>query len=268
MTSVTEHYERSNALGKVQVALDHMAPDGRPIELPELGGFDHFHTAGAMATARMADLLSPSADDVVLDAGAGLGGPARHLAAQFGCRVLGIDLTPLFVDVGRLLNERTGFGDRVELRVGDITALDLADASVDHAWTQHVAMNIADRPRLYAELRRVLKPGGRFALFDVIDGGGGELLLPVPWATEPSHSHLVTRERLRSLLTTAGFRIDLDEDPGPEMLPAMQRMLGAPTEGALSTALFIDDVETKGPRYLQNLAEGRTALSLMVCTAT
>jgi SAM-dependent methyltransferase len=267
MGSVTEHYERSNALALVSAGLDQLAPDVRRLTLDELAGFDHFHTAGPIATARMADLLAPASTDTVLDAGSGLGGPARYLADRFGCRVIGVDLTPLFVDVGHLLNERTGFDERVDLRVGDITALDLADASVDHVWTQHVAMNIADRPGLYRELRRVVKPGGRFAIFDVIDGGGGELLLPVPWATEPQHSHLVTRDELHTLVTDAGFRIDVDEDPAGELLPAMQKMLATPPTSPLTTAMFIDDIETKGPMYMRNLSEGRTALALLSCTA-
>jgi sarcosine/dimethylglycine N-methyltransferase len=268
MTTVAEHYERSDALTKVSAALDRMAPDGRQLSLDELGGFDHFHTAGVLATERMAELLAPSARDTVLDAGAGLGGPARYLAARFGCRVVGIDLTPLFVEVGRLLSARTGFDGLVDLRVGDVTEMDLGAGSIDHVWTQHVAMNIPDRPKLYAEIRRVLRPGGRLVLFDVVDGGGGELLLPVPWATEHHHSFLVTREELRALVEAAGFRIDVVEDPAPELLPAMQQMLQAPPTGSgLTTAVFIDDLETKGPRYLQNLAEGRTALALMSCTA-
>ena len=175
MATVAEHYERSDALRKVEAALDRMAPDGRTLTLDELAGFDHFHTAGHLATARMAELLSPEARDLVLDAGSGLGGPARDLADRFGCRVIGIDLTPLFVEVGRLINRRTGFDGLVDLRVGDITAMDLEDESVDHVWTQHVAMNIADRPALYAEIRRVMKRGGRFALFDIIRGEGGDL---------------------------------------------------------------------------------------------
>ncbi len=268
MSTVAEHYERSDALSKVRAALDQIAPDGRRLGLDELAGFDHFHTAGALATARMAELLAPASGDTVLDAGAGIGGPARYLAAHFGCRVVGIDLTPLFVEVGRLVSARTGFDGVVDLRVGDVTEMGLETGSISHVWTQHVAMNIGDRPKLYAEIRRVMEPGGRFVLFDVIDGGGGELLLPVPWATEPEHSFLVTRDALRAAVEAAGFRIDVDEDPASELLPAMRMMLEAPPPSSgLTTAMLIDDVETKGPRYLQNLSEGRTALALMACTA-
>jgi hypothetical protein len=60
------------------------------------------------------------------------------------------------------------------------------------------------------------------------------------------------------------------DDPAGDLLPAMQRMMAAPAGGepALTTALFIDDIETKGPRYMENIQQGRTALVLAVCTAT
>jgi sarcosine/dimethylglycine N-methyltransferase len=272
VTTIATHYATGGPVQKVRAALEELAPGGGPLTFDQVAGFDDFHTAGRMATMRTAELLAPAADDLVLDAGSGLGGPARHLAQTFGCRVIGIDLTPDFVAIANLLNDRLGMADRVEFRVGDITDLDMPDASVDHAWTQHVAMNIAARDRLYAEIRRVLRPGGRFAIFDVIDGGGGgELLLPVPWATEPEHSHLVTRDEQRSLLERAGFRVDVWEDPTEEMVAVLRAMLAGPPPGAspspLSPNLFIDDLATKGERYFANMESGRTALILAVCTA-
>jgi sarcosine/dimethylglycine N-methyltransferase len=273
MTDVATLYATGGPVAKVAAALEAIAPDEQPLTNEQLNGFDDFHTAGRMATVRMAELLNPAAGDRVLDAGSGVGGPARYLAHTFGCRVIGVDLTPEFVEIANLLNRRLGVDDRVEFRVGDITNLDLADASVDHAWTQHVAMNIADRKGLYGEIRRVLRSGGRFALFDVIDGGGGELLLPVPWATAPEHSHLVTRDQQRELVERAGFRIDAWQDPTEEMVAALRAVMAGPPPGASATppsltpAVLIDDIQTKSRQYLANMESGRTALVLAVCTA-
>jgi SAM-dependent methyltransferase len=272
MGDVATHYGTGGPIGKVNAALERIAPDGGPLEVEQLMGFDHFHTAGPLATARMADRLSPGADDTVLDIGCGVGGPARYLADRFGCQVIGVDLTPEFIEIADMLSERTGLADRVDARVGDATALELDEASVDHAWTQHVAMNIADREALYAETRRVLKPGGRFVLFDVIDGGGGDLLLPVPWATEPEHSHLVAADDLRDLLGGAGFTVETWEDPTEEFVELMRTTMFAPPpeDGPppLTPGVLIDDLATKGANYLQNMGDGRTALAMVVCTAS
>jgi len=271
-TTIAAHYAIGSPVVKVTAALETLAPGGGPLTPEQLAGFDDFHTAGRFATERIARLLAPATGDVVLDAGSGLGGPARYLAQTFGCRVIGVDLTPDFVEIANLLNERLGLTDHVEFRVGDICDLDLPDSSVGHAWTQHAAMNIADRDRLYTEIRRVLRPGGRFAIFDVIDGGGGgDLLLPVPWATKPEHSHLVTRDEQRALLERAGFRIDVWDDPTAEMVEVLRAMLAGTPPGAsppvLHAGLFIDDLPTKGERYFANMETGRTALVLAVCTA-
>ena len=270
MTDVAAHYSSGGPAQKVSQILDRISAGGGAITLEQLSGFDHFHTAGQMATVRMGDLLQPSSTDTVLDAGSGIGGPARYLADRFGCTVIGIDLTPEFTEISRTISERTGLADRVDSRTGDITALDLPDQWVDHAWTQHVAMNIADRDGLYREIRRVMKPGGRFAAFDVVDAGAGELVLPVPWATKPEHSHLLTSDAMRTAIEGAGFRIDTWDDPTEEMVAATQALLAAAPEGEpplLTPALIIDDVATKGPNYMRNIAEGRTALRLAVAVA-
>ena len=71
---------------------------------------------------------------------------------------------------------------------------------------QHVAMNISDRARLYREIRRVLKSGGRFATFDVVLTGG-EPNYPVPWARTPAMSFLLTAAATREAIEPAGFRM-------------------------------------------------------------
>jgi MPBQ/MSBQ methyltransferase len=68
-------------------------------------------------------------------------------------------------------------------------------------------MNIADRPRYYAEMHRVLRPGGRLAIQDVAIGNGEALDFPVMWADEPGISFLRTPEETRALLEAAGFQV-------------------------------------------------------------
>ena len=157
-----------------------------------------------------------TAEDRVLDIGSGLGGPARLLARQVGCHVVGLDLTPELCEVATDLTRRVHLEDRVEIRQGDALDLPFDDGSFDLAWTQHASMNIADKPRLYAETRRILRPGGRLALFDIIGATDGPLHLPVPWAEDASVSALIPTDELRTILTEAGFTIrtwdDLTED--------------------------------------------------------
>jgi sarcosine/dimethylglycine N-methyltransferase len=87
------------------------------------------------------------------------------------------------------------------------SALDLPfdDGLFNAALLQHVAMNISDRARLYREIRRVLKPGGRFATFDVVLNSG-EPHYPVPWARTPATSFLLTAAATREAVEPAGFR--------------------------------------------------------------
>ena len=73
--------------------------------------------------------------------------------------------------------------------------------------TVHVAMNIPAKDKMYEQARRVVKPGGIFAVYDVLQGEGGDVLFPVPWAREPSISHLATPKEMTTLLEFAGFRI-------------------------------------------------------------
>jgi SAM-dependent methyltransferase len=141
---------------------------------------DHFHAGGKAATLELARLAGIQPGMVVLDIGGGIGGPARMLASEIGCDVTVLDLTEGFCRTGAKLTARTGLADRVTFRHGNALDMPFADASFDLALLQHAGMTIEDKPRLYAAARRVLRPGGRFALHEVMAGQGGPLTYPVP----------------------------------------------------------------------------------------
>ncbi len=209
---VETHYTRPQIGDAILTALKAAGKDIDHLTTDDLAPVDEFHSRRRAATVELAALLAPAATDHIVDVGCGIGGPSRFLAATYGCRVTGLDLTAEFCRVAADLTRRTGFGDRVEFRHGDATAMPFADRSFDLAWLQNASMNIADRDRLYGEIRRVLKPGGRFALQDVTAGPGGAPYYPVPWAREPRISFLLPPETTRAKLEAAGFRILVWQD--------------------------------------------------------
>jgi SAM-dependent methyltransferase len=210
--AVASQYGRSGLSERLLAALSAAGKDIDRLTIEDLAPVDEFHSRRRRATEELARMLAPTPADHVVDVGSGLGGPARYLAATYGCRVSGVDLTREFVATATELTRRTGLSDRVDFRHGTGVALPFPDAGFDLAWTQNVAMNIANRARWYAELRRVLKQDGRLAIQDVAQGPGGPLHFPVNWADHPEISFLRTPEETRELLEAAGFEVLAWED--------------------------------------------------------
>ena len=211
-TAVGDHYTIDDLGTLIIDALQASGIDLSTLSPVDLAPVDEFHMGGRAATQHVIGMMHLPAGAHVLDVGSGLGGVARYLAVECGCRATGIDLTAEYVRVGTMLTERTGLADQVDLHVGSALDLPWPDASFDAAVTFHVAMNIVDRPRLYAEVARVIRPGGTFAIYDVMKGPREGLLFPVPWAETAETNFLVTAGEMRKLLDDAGFEIVHEED--------------------------------------------------------
>jgi sarcosine/dimethylglycine N-methyltransferase len=202
---VRDHYRATGLTERVKTALAAFGPEEQRLAPQQLASLDQFHTRGLAATAELAKLVGINADMSVLDVGSGVGGPARFLAATYGCRVTGVDLSEPFVDAARYLTERTGQSGQVSFETASALELPFDEGTFDVVLLQHVAMNIADKARLYREIRRVLKSGGRFATFDVVLNGGAPHY-PLPWARTPATSFLLTAAATRDAIERAGFR--------------------------------------------------------------
>jgi sarcosine/dimethylglycine N-methyltransferase len=149
-------------LGAVR-AEDHDLAALRP---EDLFPHDQDHYGGTAAVDRLAERCAVDASARVLDVCAGLGGPARYLAARYGCRVAGVDLTFSRCAGARRLTELVGLADRVAFAQGDAVRLPFADGAFDACVSQEAFLHVADKAALLAEARRVLRPGGRLAFTD------------------------------------------------------------------------------------------------------
>lgn len=115
-------YSRGDLLQRLDAALAEDGADPLRPTLDALAPYDQFHGRGLEATTEIAALVQPRPTDQILDIGSGIGGPARHFAAHFGCRVSGIDLTPEFCAVASHLSHRLGLAQKTDFHVGDALA--------------------------------------------------------------------------------------------------------------------------------------------------
>jgi len=257
-SAVSRYWSRENLGQKI---LDALAAAGKRLDtltVEDLAATDQFHGGGKPATVRLARLAGFSPGTRVLDVGGGLGGPARTLAAEFGCRVTVIDLTESYVRAATMLTERVGLADRVSHRVGNALELPFEDGAFDAVWTQNSGMNVADKQRLYAGLRRVLEPGGLLALQEPMAGPNQPPVFPVMWARDASQSFLRLPAEMRALIEKTGFRARAWDDVTMETAgpPA-----GSPVPAhAVQRIIMGDGLEEISRAGQRNREEGRIVM--------
>jgi len=159
----------------------------------------------------------------------------------------------------------------VAFRQGDATDLPFEDDQFDSAMTIHVAMNIPSKDKLYEQARRVVKPGGIFAVYDVVQGEGGDPIYPVPWAREPSISHLATPKDMEALLAKAGFGIldvhDSTRESQDWFAAMAARMAESGPPPVTFQAILGDDFPEMARNQVRNLTERRIRTVSYICEA-
>lgn len=269
-TDVEIHYSgEGNLADKIAAGLTRSGKSLDALTAADLAPVDEFHIRGRKATLELGARLNLGAGSRLLDLGSGLGGPARTMAETYGCSVTGIDLTEEFCTAANAISTWLGLKDKVDCLQGDATDLPFPEGHFDASMTIHVAMNVPSKDKLYAEAHRTLKPGGRFGVYDVIQGDGGEVIFPVPWAREPSISHLATDAEMQSFLSSVGFRVIETEDSSAESLEWFEdmaaRMKRSGTPPVTFQAFIGDAFPVMVRNQLRNLAEGRIRTVSYIC---
>lgn len=269
-SSVDRHYGLGDVMDKIQTALYVLDKDMRSLSTEDLAPIDGFHTRGRASTQEVTALADISSSDKVLDVGCGLGGTARYLVEQFNCRVVGIDLTREYVEVGRQLNSLLNMQSDIELHHASALDLPFENNSFDYVWTEHVQMNITDKLRFYSEIVRVLRPGGQLMFHDVFRGDGDEPHYPVPWAEHSSISSLVTQDTARSIFTEVGLAIEqwLDKThESIEFFEIVSEKLSNTKMPPLGIHLLMGDTaKLKLENQARNLKEQRVTVALGVAS--
>ncbi len=261
--TVAQHYSKGGLLDRIKAGLAAMGAS-EPLDIEILAAADEFHIGGRRATVPFMKQLAMNSDSRVLDLGSGLGGPARFAAKTTGAHVTGIDLTAEFVAAGQALTEMSRLSDLVDLVEGSVLKLPFADNSFDAAYMIHVGMNIADKAGIANEAARVLRPGGVFAIYDVMQVGDDDLIFPVPWASNPSANALDKPSVYRDALAEAGFILEAEQDRTGfardffAALTANQTAAGGPPPLGLHLVMGAE-TKTMVANMVQNIADGRIA---------
>ncbi len=262
---VVEHYSPHGLIKILQSALAQSGFQDSIVPVEKLAMLDQFHVLGFQATVELAALCNISPQTKVLDIGSGLGGASRYLAKNFGCHVTGIDLSPEFVEASCYLTRRTGLEANAKFEVADAIDMPFENETFDLAWTQHVAMNIEERSALYAEIRRVLKPDGRLAIFDIVKGKNDEIVFPMPWAATKATSFLLGFEEMQKVLLEAHFEIIHWKDETAEAIEWMQQQNAQMNQQTSLPSLSLPAIMGKefmkaGANMVSALKEGRAGL--------
>lgn len=248
---VANYYTRENLEDKILQLVRSAGKNLEQLRSDDTAPVDEFHLGGREATQALSDSMQLRAGMHLLDVGCGIGGPARYFAER-GCQVTGIDLTEEFVRVAESLTRKLKLDQRATFRQASALELPFAPDTFDGAYTIHVGMNIADKAGVFREVARVLKPGARFAIYDLMRTSDGALAFPLPWAQTPETSFVVSVDDYRQGLEAAGFRIAHQRDRRQFALEFMQRRMAEGPAGPLVLGIHLLMGE-QAPLMLKNV---------------
>lgn len=184
----------------------HEEYDGRMLTLLQMVWGEGFLSPGGPQAVRDITSGIDLGGKKILDIGCGLGGLDQVLLMLGAGHVTGVDVASLIVEMGQERIRRAGLGNRIEIKLVTPGPLPFADASFDIVFGKDAWLHIPDKVAHFAEIQRVLKPGGRIA-------AGDWMKAPGPYGPDMEYFfkmegltyHLVTLAEYGTLLHAAGF---------------------------------------------------------------
>ena len=258
-TAINNQYGQADLSTKILNTLQRAGKDLDALTLNDLTPFDQLHAGGREATRTLAQMANLRPGMQVLDIGSGVGGPARTLAAEYGCQVVGLDLTEAFCEAAELLTNKVGLGNQVAFKQGSALDLPFDDESFDAVWTQNTIMNIDDKAKVFAEAHRVLRPRGILALEAIMLGSLSEIYYPVFWANDASVSFVISPKAFQQLMTASGFEEYAWEDVTAQVINEASKKPSSVTSESppIGLDLVYSNVPQKGANTMRGFKEER-----------
>lgn len=173
---------------------------------------EQIHVGGEKETDLLATKIGLGKEHHVLDVCSALGGPARHLARKYGCRVTGLDGTRKMMEEAERRTQEAGLSEAVSYRLGDAQEMPFPERTFDIVWGQDAWCYVEDKSRLIKEAHRVLKPGGIIAFTDWLQVGN---MTEKEWEnlnTFMVFPYMETLDGYENLLVQTGFHVRDKED--------------------------------------------------------
>ena len=268
MTSIDEHYGHFSHLDTILDTIQQAYPEGpSPFQLAPI---DQLHIGGIKASDKLLKRIDKASR--ILEIGSGLGGLSRlyyhnqHKAALYVC----LDITHPLNRLNSAINHLTA-PHSSSILTADGQSLPFDYDSFDYVVMQHSLLNIPDKKKALQEISRVLSPNGQLILHEVLRGSDyASMRFPVPWASQPDHSHLIEEEALLSLLKEQDFTIGSIEDWTQEALLWRTRQTEKANKvqkPALTPALVLGpDFSVMGSNVQKNLADNAIRIVEVIAT--
>ena len=254
-SQVSTQYSTGLSRPGIERALIAAGKDLGQLTPADLGPLEDFHTLGRIATGQLADLAEITSTDRVLDAGTGIGGTARFLAAQRGCAVTAVDLTEEYCETARWLNRLVGLDAKISVQQGRHHRPAVRRR---HLRRGHQPARPDERGRQGPRVRAgppSARPRRPAAHWDIISGTPGDLGYPLPWADRPDRSHLASADELRAAIESAGLVIQHWNDLTEPAAALMRAVISRPAE-PLGLQAFVPDFAAKAANLTRGLAAG------------